>query len=402
VWLRLPFVLAVVVPLLLVRSPVPRTAELFVIALVAFGGARLVEIVIRRRANDHEDGDSLVWVGMLGAAAIALVASIGVRLFIIEPPRRTPTSDSADRASFEEEERAPPNEIIPGSWRAVAVGESESVGLSAGGTACMWNARPSPMEEGPRDCIPVAGTEPSTGTTDHAAEAVTVAMPGGVLLAAISAGSGHSCGLDRGGIVWCWGDNDVGQSGGTTAEHGPERITLPVAATAVEAGFRASCALGVDRRVYCWGDRQLVGNGSTPSVSGPDPQPIAGLAAVSRIDLGERSACALDDGGAVWCWGSAIHSTEPTVPRRQTIEGAIDIAVGNFHRCALRRDRTVQCWGENWYGQLGDGTKVKSDRPVDVRGVSKATSIAAGTAETCATEEGGRLVCWGRFAVPRR
>ena len=120
---------------------------------------------------------------------------------------------------------------------------------------------------------------------------------------------------------------------------------------------------------------------------------------LSHDDAGERSACALDDKGAMWCWGSAIHATEPTVPRRQAIDGAIDIAVGNFHWCAVRRDRSVQCWGENWYGQLGDGTLVKSNRPVDVRGVSKVMSIAAGTAETCAVEEDGRLVCWGRFAV---
>ncbi len=431
-WLRLPFVLAVILPLLVLRSPWPGSVQLFVIALVAFGGARLAEMALRRRAKDHDDGDSLLWTGMLGAAAIALFASLGVRWFVIERARPEPSRREALRAAFEEGERAPANEVIPGSFRAVAVGESESIALPASGAVCTWNPRPSTSEEGPRICQPVAGTEgaeqvttlhghacalrrgqglcwgwnyhgeigrPSTGSDDHAAGAVPVAMPDGVLLAAISAGTGHSCGVDRGGIVWCWGDNDVGQSGGTSPEHGPERVALPVAATAVEAGFRASCALGADRRVYCWGDRELVGNGVTPSVFGPEPQVVAGLSAIRRIDLGERSACALDQSGAMWCWGREIHATEPTVPRRQPIDGVVDIAVGHSHRCAVRRDRTVQCWGENWYGQLGDGRKVKSNRPVDVRGVSKATSVSAGTAETCAIEEGGRLVCWGRFAV---
>jgi alpha-tubulin suppressor-like RCC1 family protein len=72
------------------------------------------------------------------------------------------------------------------------------------------------------------------------------------------------------------------------------------------------------------------------------------------------------------------------------------LAAGEDHSCALVSDGTVQCWGNNENGQLGDGTTTPSPVPVLVRGMTSATSVAAGMGDTCATLESGTVQCWGK------
>jgi alpha-tubulin suppressor-like RCC1 family protein len=55
----------------------------------------------------------------------------------------------------------------------------------------------------------------------------------------------------------------------------------------------------------------------------------------------------------------------------------------------------VQCWGNNDYGQLGDGTNTDSNVPVDVVGLTGATNIVAGAHHTCVLS-GNAVWCWGR------
>lgn len=71
------------------------------------------------------------------------------------------------------------------------------------------------------------------------------------------------------------------------------------------------------------------------------------------------------------------------------------LAAGVFFSCALLRDQTVKCWGDNEYGQLGDGTLGGSSVPVSVMGVGSAVAIAAGDYHACALLADGTAVCWG-------
>ncbi len=71
------------------------------------------------------------------------------------------------------------------------------------------------------------------------------------------------------------------------------------------------------------------------------------------------------------------------------------LAGGDHHSCALISDGTVQCWGWNQYGQLGNGLNTDSPVPVPVSGITNATAIAAGLAHTCALLAGGSIACWG-------
>ena len=72
----------------------------------------------------------------------------------------------------------------------------------------------------------------------------------------------------------------------------------------------------------------------------------------------------------------------------------LDVAVGYGHACAVLSDGRVRCWGENYNGQLGDGTRGRNATPSPVRDVEGASAVGAGRMHACALG-GGRVFCWG-------
>ena len=72
-----------------------------------------------------------------------------------------------------------------------------------------------------------------------------------------------------------------------------------------------------------------------------------------------------------------------------------DFGDGNFS-CALQSDGRIACWGGNAFGQLGDGTTTRRERPTQVLGIRTATQLAVGGTHACALLASGRVFCWGR------
>lgn len=76
-------------------------------------------------------------------------------------------------------------------------------------------------------------------------------------------------------------------------------------------------------------------------------------------------------------------------------KGVKAIAAGRHFSLALLTNGTVMAWGENTFGQLGDGTTVSSDAPVAVAGLSGVTAIAAGAEFSLALLSNGTVMAWG-------
>ena len=94
--------------------------------------------------------------------------------------------------------------------------------------------------------------------------------------------------------------------------------------------------------------------------------------------MGSHHTCALTTSGGVKCWGANGDgplgdgtTTERNVPVDVVglARGVSAISVGGGHICVLTVLVNVKCWGDNRFGQLGDGTTTTRNTPVDVVGL---------------------------------
>lgn len=191
-----------------------------------------------------------------------------------------------------------------------------------------------------------------------------------------------------------------------TATTGPDDALDSAVATMIATGRLHSCALIEDGTVRCWGYAELgqLGNGAPLDTLAFDvPVEVMDLEGVTAISSFSDHTCALDDAGAVWCWGDNAFgqlgdgTTSPSnVPLRVPGLTGVDlVAAGWEHNCAVLADGGAVCWGKNDYGQLGNDSNVDSSTPVAVSGLADVISIAAGRYHSCAVTGDGAAWCWG-------
>jgi alpha-tubulin suppressor-like RCC1 family protein len=187
---------------------------------------------------------------------------------------------------------------------------------------------------------------------------------------AISAGADHACALTLAGGVKCWGRNAYGAIGDGTHQNRltPVDVTgLTSGVTAVASGSDYSCALTDGGGVRCWGDNVIGELGDGTTTNRKTPVDVRGLSTgVSAIAVGPPS-CALLDTAAVLCWGWRSHKVPYAIPGLAAGAQAIAAGAGYF-ACALVAGGGIKCWGNNFSGQLGDGTGESHDTATSVVG----------------------------------
>jgi alpha-tubulin suppressor-like RCC1 family protein len=247
----------------------------------------------------------------------------------------------------------------------------------------------------------------------HADGALADAHDAGPIVAtSVSVGGKHACALLEGGTVWCWGANSYDQLGtGHSSDGGvptPSLVPGLTGVTQVSVGFYHACALVTGGSVMCWGantDGEL-GNGQT-ATSSPGPVAVVGITDAIAVAAGDNFTCALMHDHTVQCWGLNEDgelgnggTTTFTAPKVVVgVTAAFGIAVGNFHACVLVSGG-VQCFGSNYYGQLGravagDAGNVNPGVMAVPGLTSGVSAIAAGGFHTCALLTTGAVKCWG-------
>lgn len=272
----------------------------------------------------------------------------------------------------------------------------------------------------------------------------TISVVAGITTAtALTAGGWHTCSLLLDGSISCWGDNAYGQLGNGTLTNSSTPVTvsgiingtsiwydgvnwLPMftTTTAVAAGSVRTCAIISEQRevaacqigttppcytfsdtVKCWGDNDQGQLGDGTITNSSVPVTVSGISTATAITGGYNHTCALLSGGTAQCWGanysgqlgngSTVASSMPVTVSGFTNATALGAGSMNDHACAVISGGTVQCWGDNFFGQLGNGTTTNSSTPVQVTGISTATAVAVGYGNTCALLSSGAVQCWG-------
>ncbi len=214
-----------------------------------------------------------------------------------------------------------------------------------------------------------------------------------------SPGESLSCAVRRSGQLVCWGRDSAG----------PHSVPVTVPITD---------AIDVD------GPCVLRSGGVVERLTGrfDDPwTPVVGLAGATQVSCGFfDGGCAVRADHSVYCWGSVAApygllgngGTTGTSGVVSGLNDAVEVRVGYRSACARRASGQVVCWGQNEFGQLGDGVASHATctdgtrsfdcalTPVTVSGLSDAQEIAASHWNACARRSTGQIVCWGAgFAI---
>jgi alpha-tubulin suppressor-like RCC1 family protein len=187
---------------------------------------------------------------------------------------------------------------------------------------------------------------------------------------AIDVGGGNTCVIMTTGGLRCWGNNSYGHLGnGSTLDTSPETARqteiLPNVQSVSMGGYWFVCAVTLEGRIQCWG---FNGEGQLGDTSPYVPMNIYGT-----------------------------NSAYTTTPSPEFFSGVQSLATGMAHTCALTTAGGVRCWGDDQFGQLGDGA-VRTEGThlvpsADV--ISGVKAIAAGGSQTCVITNAGGLRCWG-------
>jgi len=237
---------------------------------------------------------------------------------------------------------------------------------------------------------------------------VRPSIRGGTTHQRVAGGARHSCWQMESGAVFCSGDNAFGQLGNDSTRDSrilvrTRRLALDV--TRLALGDSHSCALSDSGVARCWGSnaRGELGVGDffnrlTPTVTDTEARFV-------EITAGDVHTCGLDEAGALYCWGNNYRKrlglderTWKSSPTSiDTAPVMSQISAGGAFTCGLDMSSRVVCWGEDRFEQLG----VSLDPPeraeiLPVPGVGRATQVSSGADFACALLADTTVQCWGR------
>ena len=228
-------------------------------------------------------------------------------------------------------------------------------------------------------------------------------------------------------VVWypcqrfpmCWGYDGygaLGNGGVNSNRHTPTWVDLGTGLTtdSVTFGNHYGCAVLSDSSVKCWGKNTWgqVGDGTVADKSSPVSIGLGTGRTAEAVAVHNAHTCALLDDGSVKCWGDDSYGelgngagvTDSTSPPSTTVDlgtgrTAVALDVGSDHTCAVLDNGSLTCWGRDHTGQLGNGAAITANQHdpvfVDLGTDRTAIAVATGNAHTCAILDDGSLKCWG-------
>lgn len=283
---------------------------------------------------------------------------------------------------------------LTANYVSISTGQDHACALHASGELKCWGGN--------------AAGQLGDGSTTGSTTPVTVAALGNDV-AAVTAGYGWTCAITKStGAAKCWGGNNVGQLGNNSTTNSPVPVQvsgLTEGVKYISAGSAHTCAINKNGGAMCWGVNQYGGLGNNSTANSSIPVQVSGLeTGVSTIKGGFRHTCALTTSGAAKCWGynnvgqlGNNSTTNSPIPVQVTnlTSGTSKIGLSEGHVCAVKNGAAF-CWGFNNTGQVGNNTTADQRIPAQVSGLTTGVkSISAGYRHTCVSMEDKTSRCWG-------
>ena len=288
-----------------------------------------------------------------------------------------------------------PAQITTGTtYTHVAAGAYHSLALDADGNLWTWGY----------DGDGQVGNGATTGDVTTPAEITT-----GTTYTNIAAGYGHSLAIDADGNLWTWGWDYYGQVGNGTPTGNvtaPAQITTGTTYTHVASGAVHSLALDADGNLWTWGydGDGRVGNGA-PTGDVTAPAQVTTDTTYTTVAAGYYHSLALDADGNLWAWGNdndgqvgnGAPTGDVTAPAQITSEPTYThVAGGAGHSLAIDADGNLWAWGDDDYGQVGNGAPTGDvTAPAQITSHTTYTRVAAGGSHSLALDADGNLWAWG-------
>ena len=221
-------------------------------------------------------------------------------------------------------------------------------------------------------------------------------------VASVSLKSYHSGAITKDGSLYMWGENDSGELGDGTTEdrHTPVKIMDNV--VSVSLGYEHSGAITKDGSLYMWGDNYYgeLGDGTTENRYTPI-KVMDNVVSVSVVgsEIDNHSGAITKD-GSLYMWGDNYWgelgdgTTEDRHTPVKVMDNVVSVSLGRNHSGAITKDGSLYMWGNNYYGELGDGTT--EDRHTPVKVMDNVVSVSLGGDRSGAITKDGSLYMWGR------
>jgi alpha-tubulin suppressor-like RCC1 family protein len=288
---------------------------------------------------------------------------------------------------------------------AVAVNVDYSCSLFTSGSVRCWGSDDDgQLGNGGAD-VGVDGAD-----VDTASNARAVEFPSGLAASAVTTGKTHACAILDNAQISCWGSNGDGEIGngtsGTPVTAPSAALTLPAGRTAesVSAGGNHTCAVLDNEGVTCWGSDASgqLGNGASSADVTQPPSPISLPGGAVAVATGRAHSCAVLVSNELYCWGddsqgqigtAGPNANSPTPVLIPIAPGVEAVALGDDHTCALLTNGGVTCWGSDTKGQLGNGAaegSISAPSGVSIPGLTVAPNAGTPSAPREMTASGGR------------
>jgi alpha-tubulin suppressor-like RCC1 family protein len=231
----------------------------------------------------------------------------------------------------------------------------------------------------------------------------------------IAAGLYHTAAIRSDGTLWTWGSNDFGQLGRTpvnfTRNDTPQQISIGGNNwSKVACGFRFTAAIKTDGTLWTWGANEQGQLGTGNKTGRVVPAQIA-VGGTDWKDVycgsGGSHIVAIKNDNSLWAWGNNGNGqvgnndspNDVLNPVKITVgaDNWKNVGIGFGHTVAVKNDGTLWAWGQNDFGQLGNGTFTGSPVPVQISsGTNNWKQASCGRSHTAVVKDDGTLWAWGR------